>query len=415
LRASRQFLTAKENIMSISSKGYTSSYRGSNAPGAFYHVGGSEFGTFGSPNTHLGVAGSYALLGGAGVTNTGATVINAGNVGSFPTASITGFPPGVIVPPAGIDNANANAAQTALTAAISYYEGLVFTSLGTAVNMSTNTGGGGGAGVYHAGNYSSTSSLDIPTSITLDAQGNPNAVFVFWATASTITLESGASILLVNGAKADNVIWVAGSSFTSVATSNMVGTILAVASATLGGGTLVGRALAGSGSVTIAAATVVTAEPLTSPSIQNPLPLVPANGTADYVLVVPNTGSQWKVQKSVHFSRPNGTTETTGITIDGVDCISPVYPGVGVVVTAGTTPASYMILNGYLFQATASGTTAATFIGFSKFNTTKGATTTDGTVVWTSFGKAAIIRARFANSSLVAATPVAQEYDWFEL
>jgi hypothetical protein len=142
--------------------------------------------------------------------------------------------------------------------------------------------------------------------------------------------------------------------------------------------------------------------------------LVPAESTSDYVMIVANTGSQWKTQKSVGYARPNGTTETAGIVIDGVDCIQPVYPGVSTVVTAGFSPASYMELNGYLFQATVSGTTAANFIGFSAFNLTKGALTIDGGVTWMSLGKAAIVRIRFANVSITAATPVAQEYDVFE-
>jgi len=43
----------------------------------------------------LGVAGAFGLLGATGVTNSGSTVVN-GDVGSYPTASVTGFPPGVI-------------------------------------------------------------------------------------------------------------------------------------------------------------------------------------------------------------------------------------------------------------------------------------------------------------------------------
>lgn len=399
--------------MSISSKGYTSSFRGSVTPGAYYEIFASDFGTLPSPPAALGAAGFYSLLAYSGITNTGLSVINGGNVGSAPTMTETGFPPGIIVPPYLIDNADAAAARTAGLSAYTTYAALSFTSLGTAVNLSTS-GNGANNHTYIAGNYSSTSSMDIPSSITLDAQGNPNAVFIFKA-ASTVTLESGQSILLVNGAVADNVIWLVGSSLTTVATSNMVGNILAVTSITLGGGTLVGRALAvggGNGAVTIAAATAVSSSsgPFV-PGIQNPLPLVPAGGTADFVAVIANTGSQWKVQKSVKFARPNGTTETAGIVIDGLDCIQPVYPGVSTVVAAGFTPASYMILNGYLFAATTGGTTAATFIGFRKFNTTNGATTTDGTVVWTSFGKAAIVKIRFANVSVTPATPVAQEYD----
>src|ERR1700676_251716 len=217
-------------------------------------------------NTQLGSSANYAILAAAGITNTGLTVVSGGVIGSSPTATETGFPPGV----ATIDNADAAAAQTAALVAYNFYNGLTFTSLGTAVNMSTNTGGGGGAGVYRAGNYSSTSSLDIPATvnangnprITLDAQGNPNALFVFKSIASTTTLEANAAVTLINGAQANNVIWIVGSSFTSVAPSTMVGNILANTSITLGGGTLNGRALAGiettSGAVTISTATALT-------------------------------------------------------------------------------------------------------------------------------------------------------------
>jgi hypothetical protein len=167
--------------------------------------------------------------------------------------SITGFNP----PTATVDNGAAPQARTDGQAAFLYYSGLTPTQSGLA-NLSTNNGGGG-VGVYRAGVFSG-GALDIPTSITLDAQGNPNALFVF-ISASTTVLHSGASILLVNGAQAANVVWVVGSSFTSVATSTMVGNILAYASITLGGGILSGRALAvggGNGAVSISAATAVT-------------------------------------------------------------------------------------------------------------------------------------------------------------
>jgi hypothetical protein len=407
--------------MSLSSKGYTSSFRGSVAPGAYAIIQASDFGTAPGPggpvDAELGVSALYALLAYSGVTNTGSSVINGGNVGSAPTETVTGFPPGTIAPPFGIDNADAAAARTAGEAAYTHYAGLTFTSLGSAVDLSTS-GNGSNAHTYVAGNYSSSSSMDIPTSITLDGQGNPNATFIFFA-ASTVTLESGASILLINGAKADNVIWLVGSSFTSVATSNMVGNILAYASITLGGGTLAGRALAvggGDGAVTISAATVVNV-PLGVPGVpgvQNYLPLIPSESTTDYIFIIPNTGSEWKVQKSVNFARPNGTTETAGVEIDTVDCIQPEYPGTSAAVLAGTTPASFFVMNGYGFQATTSGTTASSFIGFANFKTAKGATTTDGSVVWTALGKVALIRARFANLSASPATPAAQEYDFWE-
>jgi hypothetical protein len=208
-------------------------------------------------NPQLGVAATYAILAWSGITNTGNTVITGGNIGSSPTASITGFPPGVVLPPGTIDNTNAAAAHTAAAAAYAHYAGLAFTAL-SSDDMSTS--GIAGGATYNAGNYSG-GALDIPTTITLDAQGNSNAVFIFKA-ASTLTLHSGQAVLLINGAQAKNVIWVVGSSFTSVATSTMVGTILAQISITLGGGTFTGVALAGlggsSGAVTIAAAEIIS-------------------------------------------------------------------------------------------------------------------------------------------------------------
>ena len=403
--------------MSLSSRGYTSSFRGDKSPGAYDIILASDFGTLPTPggpvDAELGLSAYYALLAYSGITNTGSSVITAGNIGSAPTMSITGFPPGIVVPPNFIDNADAAAARTAGEAAYTYYAGLTYTSLGaSAVNLSTS--GGGGTNVYTPGNYSVGTSATMPSGIVLNGAGT----YIF-KTGSTVNLASGQSVVLENGATADNVIWIVGSSLTTVATSNMVGNILAYASVTLGGGTLVGRALAiggGDGAVTISAATAVTVPVGTAgvTGIQNPLPLVPGESTADWIGILPNMGSEWKVQKSVDYDRPQGLTEPAGIAIDNVDCIAPLYPGVNTVVVAGQTASAYFVMNGYLFQATTGGTTATTFIGWPAFNTIKGATTTDGTVVWTSKGKAVLVRIRFANYSTTPASPVPQEYDLFE-
>jgi len=234
---------------------------GSSVPGS----GGG--GANSAVTTKLGVAANYELLAAAGISNTGSSIIIGGNIGSYPTPSITGFPPGVVTPPGNIDNADAQAAQAAALIAYNFYTGLAFTSLSASSANLSVLGNGSSASTYTPGNYSAGSSMDIPTSITLDAQGNSNALFVFKA-ASTITLESNASIILINGALPANVVWLPGSSFTSVAPSTMQGNILANTSITLGGGVLNGRALAGivttSGALTIAAA--VTA---TSPGMAN--------------------------------------------------------------------------------------------------------------------------------------------------
>jgi hypothetical protein len=144
---------------------------------------------------------------------------------------------------------------------------------------------------------------------------------------------------------------------------------------------------------------------------QDPLPSIAANATADYFMKVGNEGAQWKVGKTVNYMHSDGLAETAGIIFGGLDCVAPVYPGSGVVVATG----AYAVLNGYLFKATTGGTTAVKFIGFSNFKTVKGATTTDGSVVWTSFSKAALIRVRYANvTSAGPLTPVAQMWELFQ-
>ena len=209
----------------------------------------------GSPVTvELGSAANYALLAYSGITNASLSTSISGGVIGTQTATITGFNP----PTATVDNADALTARGDGNAAFAYYSSLTPTLSGLS-NLSIS-GNGANASTYIPGVYVGASSLNIPTTITLDAQGDPNAVFVFVA-GSTIQLQSGASVLLVNGAQAANVVWVVGSSFTQFATGTMVGNILAYASITLGGGVFNGRALAvggGNGAVTIAAAETIT-------------------------------------------------------------------------------------------------------------------------------------------------------------
>lgn len=156
--------------------------------------------------------------------------------------------------------------------------------------------------------------------------------------------------------------------------------------------------------------------------IQAALPSVGANTTVAYYAHVPNSGSQWKVQKTVQYQRdgaagstpgtsvPGAISDPAGIVLTKIDCIQPIYPGVATVVATGFV----MVLNGYAFKATTGGTTATPFIGFSKFNLTNGATTTDGTVTWTCYGKAAWLLFTFGNTSATPATPAAQDYALFQ-
>jgi len=95
------------------------------------------------------------------------------------------------------------------------------------------------------GLYKSTSGLEVTSGdLTLDAQGNPNAVWIFQI-ASTLDTTAGRQVILAGGAKASNVFWQVGTSATIGTNSVFVGTIMADQSVTLiTGATLDGRALA---------------------------------------------------------------------------------------------------------------------------------------------------------------------------
>ena len=100
--------------------------------------------------------------------------------------------------------------------------------------------------------------------LTLDGQGDPNAVFIFQV-ASTLTTAAGSQVILIGNANADNVFWQVGTSAALATTTAFKGTILADQSISLStGATLEGRALARIGAVTLDANTVTL--PNASPS-----------------------------------------------------------------------------------------------------------------------------------------------------
>ena len=98
----------------------------------------------------------------------------------------------------------------------------------------------------------STSTLEITSAdVTLDAGGNPNAVFIFQI-ASSFTVGVGRRVILERRRTAVNIFWQVGSSRRSTRIANVSGTILALTTITLGtGATLDGRAMARNGSVTL--------------------------------------------------------------------------------------------------------------------------------------------------------------------
>ena len=210
------------------------------------------FALTGPLGVNLGSAGNFVILAGSGVSNTGLTTAT-GDVGSFPTATINGFPPGVVV---GTLYSTADpivgTAKTDLTAAYNDAQGRSL----NAISLPGNLGGLTLApGLYVNSSTSGISGTGANGILTLDAGGNPNAVWIF-KMGSTFITDPGTSIVLAGGAKWENIYWSVGSSATVGTTSIVYGNFLAHISITLNtGAVLHGRALTQTGAVSLDANT----------------------------------------------------------------------------------------------------------------------------------------------------------------
>ena len=241
------------------------------------------------PAIVLGSASAFGEFGGsAGITNQGTLTTVNGNIGTTAVSTlVTGF-----------HDSGANCIYTETTSNVGTVNGLIYTSAppptvgcpseGTAVTAAVasaaradtlkaynqlvampsgpNPGAGNLAGLTLVpGDYTAASGSFMIKGgdLTLDAQGDANAVFVFQM-ATTLTVggpgaAAPSSVILTNGAQAKNVFWQVGSAATINAGGGgtMVGTIIAqsgVSISTAGNVavvTLNGRALSLISSVTV--------------------------------------------------------------------------------------------------------------------------------------------------------------------
>ncbi len=191
----------------------------------------------------LGGAAGFVILAGSTVTNTGLTTLT-GDLGLSPGTAVTGFPPGILNGTQHVADPIAAQAKLDLTTAYNDAAGRTLAPVSVTGNLGGQT--------LAPGLYKSTSSLAISSGdLTLDAQGNANAVFIFQM-ASTLTTTAGRAVILAGGAKAANIFWQVGTSATLGTTSVFKGTIMADQSITLNtGASLEGRALARIGAVSM--------------------------------------------------------------------------------------------------------------------------------------------------------------------
>jgi hypothetical protein len=200
----------------------------------------------------LGTAANFDILAGSTVTSAGPTVVSSGDLGLSPGTSVTGFPPGTMTAPATIVIDGA-AAQAQLDLAVAYGNAAALPGAALLpVDLSGLT--------LPPGLYMTTAAATLSGgTVTLDAQGDANAVFIFQV-GSALTTAGSTEVVLANGAQAKNVFWQVGSSATLGTYSVFAGTIMASASITLDtGATLQGRALA------LNAAVTLDSNPVTAP------------------------------------------------------------------------------------------------------------------------------------------------------
>jgi type VI secretion system secreted protein VgrG len=197
----------------------------------------------------LGTAADFSVLAASTVTNTGPSVL-AQSLGVHPGNAAPGFPPGTVGGETHLGDAVALQAQDDLTTAYNDAAGRTpFTNLPAELGGTTLI-----PGVYRIG------AAQLTGTLTLNAQGNPDSVFIFQVDSTLITA-SDSSVEFINGSAACNVYWQVGSSATLGTNTSFVGTIMAQASVTMNtGADLEGRALARTAAVTLD--TNVITEPL---------------------------------------------------------------------------------------------------------------------------------------------------------
>jgi Ice-binding-like len=194
------------------------------------------------PPVNLGTTASFAVLAGTTITNTGPTTIT-GDIGLHPGTQFAGRADVTVTGAVHLGDAVALQAKNDLVNAYDDAAGRTpVTTIPTELGGTTLK-----PGVY----VSTSGTFQITGTLTLDAQGDPNAVFIFKTTSTLITAPNS-SVSPINGARFCRVFWKVGSSATLGTGSQFVGHIFALTSiAAQTGATVQGQLLARNGEVTL--------------------------------------------------------------------------------------------------------------------------------------------------------------------
>jgi len=252
---------------------------------------------------NLGTGDNFAVIGASTVTNTGASVIT-GDLGLSPGTAITGFPPGTVNGTTHAADATALQAQNDVTTASNSITGQEcdFDLTGQDLGGLTLT----------PGVYCFSSSAQLTGTLTLNGEGNSDAVFIF-KIGSALTTASESRVTFINSAKACNTFWQVGSSATLGTTTSFEGNILALESITLNtGATVNGRVLAQKGAVTLDNNTIskTTCTTPTSTPTPTPTPTLTSSSTSTSTSTSSNSDTE------IAYCPPIANTVVTPIIIE---------------------------------------------------------------------------------------------------
>lgn len=260
----------------------------------------------------FGAAASFVALAGSTVTSSGSSgTILTGDVGVYPGNAMEGFPPAVVYGSTNKGNTIAQAAANAFTAAY----GTASAKPVTGILTSTDLGGL----VLIPGVYNFASSAGLNGMLTLDARGDPDAVWTFQVY-SYLSVGPGSSVIFKDDiGNVDHIYWQVGSYATIQDQVPMKGNILAFYAVTLNtGASIVGRVVSLNAAVTfdineVSLPTLTpgfnpTASPTSRPTTQNS-PLLTFNCS----ITLSNVGTP-TVSSNGHMAVTNATATSMGIT-----------------------------------------------------------------------------------------------------
>jgi len=358
----------------------------------------------------IGNAGSFAVLGATAVTNTGPTVI-IGDLGITPngSSSVTGFPPGQVIGTTHFADGVAGSAKFDANAA--------FTFIDQPCDVSYSGGQDLGGLTLTPGVYCSASSLFLTGTLTLDAQGDPAAVWIFKMPASTLITASDSVVRVINGGQDCNVFWRVGSSATLGTRTTFIGTIIAAQSISMvGGANISGRALALNAAVTLNNNAVSVCSLIPSvgagpvpPTVSksfNPI-TINAGGTSTLTIILSNTSSDTPdTITTLTDNLPTGVV-ITGTPAASTTCVGGTVtatPGTGtIILSGGTIPVASGSVAGTCTVTV--GVTAATAAGFVN-------TIAAGDLVTDNGNNAAPAIATLIVPPVLATTPVPTLNEW---